>query len=192
MLRLNRGVRRLGERRLGGRFLFVLACLAIGGCGLVPPAVSIASFAADALSYAVSGKSVSDHGLSLVMQEDCAVLNFIQGQAICAPGPHPEIEMATPRDPDEDRTLLASAGGRGEAEGPLADAPHWAPPSLDGFLAEYAAAGLLLDAGPIATALPLEPVASGVVVDAVAAAEPARPQASVDDAGQSIAASTSS
>ena len=72
MLRLNRGVRRLGERRLAGRFLFFLACLAIGGCGLVPPAVSIASFAADALSYAVSGKSVSDHGLSLVMQEDCS------------------------------------------------------------------------------------------------------------------------
>ena len=66
------------------------------------------------------------------------------------------------------------------------------PSGLYGQLAEYASAGLFLDAGPTAALLPLEPVASGVVVDVVAASEPARPQASVDDAGQSIAASTPS
>jgi len=43
----------------------------------VPPAVSIASFAVDAFSYVVSGKSVSDHGLSMVMQEDCSVLKLV-------------------------------------------------------------------------------------------------------------------
>jgi hypothetical protein len=162
---------------LGGRLLLVFACLALGACGLVPPAVSIASFAADAFSYAVSGKSVSDHGLSMVMQEDCAVLNFIQGQRICAPGPHPEIQMVTPRDPDAERTLLASAGSRSDVDEASREAAHWVPPALDGFLPEYAAAGPVLEAGSVAAAFPLEPVASGVVVDLVAASEPDRPQA---------------
>ena len=58
------------------------------------------------------------------MQEDCCS-NFIQGQAIGAPGRIRKSTWRPRRDPDEDRTLLASAGGRGEAEGPLADAPHW-------------------------------------------------------------------
>ena len=162
---------------MGARLLYPLACLALGGCGLIPPAVSIASFAADAFSYAVSGKSVSDHGLSMVMQEDCAVLNFVQGQAICAPGPHPQIQMVRPRDSEVERTLLASIGSRSDAEEARGGALHWAPPSLDGFMADYVAAGPVLDGGPIAPTLALEPVASGVVVDLVAGTEPGRPQA---------------
>src|SRR5688572_17381789 len=104
--------------------------MAVSGCGLVPPAVSLASVAADAFSYAVSGKSVSDHGLSMVMKEDCAVLNFLQGAAVCEPGPHPQIEMVTPRDSEMQRTLVASAGDPEDAthrKGPDLTAPGFLP-----------------------------------------------------------------
>jgi hypothetical protein len=151
-----------GDGGLIFRILVLLSFTALGGCGLVPPAISIASFAADALSYAVSGKSVSDHGLSMVMREDCAVFNFVQGEAICAPGPHPQIRMVTPRDPEIDRTLLASAEAPSDAVGA---GPKWAPPAGAGLLpVQHAAAGPLLDEPLFLPAsLPLEPLASGPV-----------------------------
>ena len=73
--------------------------------------------------------------------------------------------------------ILASAGSRSDVDEASREAVHWVPPALDGFLPEYVAAGPVLDAGPVAAAFPLEPVASGVVVDLVAATEPDRPQA---------------
>jgi hypothetical protein len=139
------------------RVLTVLCCAALGGC--VPPAVSIASFAVDAFSYVVSGKSVSDHGLSLVMQEDCSVLKLVAGEAICAPGPHPEIRIAEPRDRDI-HTYLASINAQSDAE----ERAHWSQPDDRALLEEYAAAGPLLVYLPIAaTALILEPLASGTI-----------------------------
>ena len=145
------------------RILLLLSATALGGCGLVPPAISIASFAADAFSYAVSGKSVSDHGLSMVMQEDCAVLNFVKGEAICAPGPHPEIEMATPRDPEAERTLIASARPQPDTD-PVAESPIWVPPAPVALSMQYAAAGPLLEQPALPPAIILlEPVASGPV-----------------------------
>jgi hypothetical protein len=142
------------------RILVLLSFTALGGCGLVPPAISIASFAADAFSYAVSGKSVSDHGLSMVMSEDCAVFNFVQGEAICAPGPHPEIRMVTPRDAETQRTLLASAEASSDVAG---EGSSWAPPPGTGLLpVQHAAAGPLLDEPLFEPAsLSLEPLASG-------------------------------
>jgi hypothetical protein len=148
--------------------------MALGGCGLVPPAVSIASFAADAFSFAVSGKSVSDHGLSLVMQEDCAVLNFVKGSAICAPGPHPDIQMVAPREETE-RSLLAMAQSEADAASG-ASARSWTRPDGDLPL-DYASAGAVSQEpllGP--AALPLEPVASGPV-DVLASLGLAKPPA---------------
>jgi hypothetical protein len=149
------------------RVLVLLSGAALSGCGLIPPAVSIASFVADAFSYVVSGKSVSDHGLSMVMQEDCAVLNFVQGEAICAPGPHPEIQMAAPRDRD-DHTLLASAPIETDAPQEDREGLRWAPPAAGAFPVQYVAAGPVLGDPPIVPAvLTLEPLASGPI-DSVA------------------------
>ena len=156
------------------RILLLLSATALGGCGLVAPAISIASFAADAFSYAVSGKSVSDHGLSMVMQEDCAVLNFVKGEAICAPGPHPEIEMATPRDPEAERTLIASARAQPDTD-PVAESPIWTPPAPVALSMQYAAAGPLLDQPALPPAIILlEPVASGPV-DVLASVDAPKP-----------------
>jgi hypothetical protein len=141
------------------RIVLFLSFTALGGCGLVPPAVSIASFAADAFSYAVSGKSVSDHGISAVMQENCAFLNLVKGEAVCAPGPHPEIVMMAPREETE-RSLLAMAQNEADTQ----SAPSsWAPPEGD-LSMQYAVAGPVLNE-PLfqPLTLPLEPLASGPI-----------------------------
>lgn len=53
----------------------------LSGC-VLPPAVSVATLALDVGSFAVSGKTVTDHGLSLVAQEDCALTRVLEGE-IC-------------------------------------------------------------------------------------------------------------
>jgi len=63
----------------------------LGGCAL-PPAVMIASYAADGVSYIATGKSVSDHGISEVTGRDCAVWRIIKG-SICKDEP---TELAEP------------------------------------------------------------------------------------------------
>jgi len=59
----------------------------LGGC--LPPAVAVASYAADGASYAASGKSLSDHGISLAKSNDCATWHFIVGRAVCEDPKHP-------------------------------------------------------------------------------------------------------
>lgn len=68
------------------RYLWVLAPALLSGCGL-PPAVMIASYAADGVSYVATGKSVSDHGISEVTGRDCAVFRIIKGESVCKDTP---------------------------------------------------------------------------------------------------------
>lgn len=56
--------------------------LFLGGCGL-PPALSAASWALDGISYLASGKSVADHAISEVAQQDCALFRVVQGRELC-------------------------------------------------------------------------------------------------------------
>jgi hypothetical protein len=51
----------------------LLLPLLAAGCA-VPPVVTVASFAADGVSYAATGKSVTDHGISAATAHDCALL----------------------------------------------------------------------------------------------------------------------
>ena len=75
------------------RFIWMSAVLlSLSGCAL-PVAVSIASLALDAGSYLASGKTVSDHGLSLVMNKDCALLRVVEGP-ICQEESQYEVELA--------------------------------------------------------------------------------------------------
>ena len=141
------------------RSFAVLLCIALAGCGLVPPAVSAVSFAADAFSYAFSGKSVPDHGLSMVMKQDCAMLKLVEGEAMCKPGPHLEMKMAEPRDRD-DHTLVAAIDVRSDAE----EETHWSRPKDRGVLDDYATAGPLLgDLSLTVSTLLLQPLTSGTI-----------------------------
>ena len=50
----------------------------------MPPAVSLASLAADGVSYVTTGKSVSDHGISVATGNDCALMRPVfTGKAMC-------------------------------------------------------------------------------------------------------------
>lgn len=66
------------------RFAALLVPVFVTGCAL-PPAYTIASFAADGISYLATGKSTTDHALSIVAQEDCAMLRALREKAICVP-----------------------------------------------------------------------------------------------------------
>jgi hypothetical protein len=58
--------------------ILAAAAISLSGCGL-PPAVTYASYAADVISYLSTGKSVTDHGISVVLQKDCALLRVLDG-----------------------------------------------------------------------------------------------------------------
>jgi hypothetical protein len=69
--------------RHGGAAMLLIAPVLLPLCGCLPPAVTVASYAADGASYVVSDKSLSDHGLSAVKGEDCATWHFFVGRAVC-------------------------------------------------------------------------------------------------------------
>lgn len=64
--------------------LTLSAAFLLAGCA-VPPAVTIASLAVDGFSYAATGKSTTDHALSAITREDCAVLRVLKEEAVCSP-----------------------------------------------------------------------------------------------------------
>ncbi|MEH6632761.1 MAG: hypothetical protein V7776_18235 [Halopseudomonas aestusnigri] len=53
--------------------------LTLSGCAL-PPAIGVASLAVDVASYFFSGKTLTDHGISAVAQQDCALIRVMQGE----------------------------------------------------------------------------------------------------------------
>ena len=56
----------------------------LSGCIVaMPPAVQAASFALDGISYAATGKSVTDHALSAMANKDCAMARALNGEKIC-------------------------------------------------------------------------------------------------------------
>ncbi len=65
------------------RYFWPLAAAAVSivvsGCAL-PPIVTAVSLGADFMSLAGTGKTVTDHGISLVMDQDCALLRGLDGE----------------------------------------------------------------------------------------------------------------
>lgn len=95
-----------------------LAALLPAGCAL-PPAVTLASLAADGVSYAATGKSVSDHGISAATGNDCALMRPVfTGKAMC------QIDTARGKDVPVEvgRAAVARPGGPALASlGPAKD-----------------------------------------------------------------------
>ena len=65
--------------------LFAAAAVALSGCG-IPPMITVASLILDAASYGATGKTVTDHALSAVLQKDCALLRGLKGSVCVAEG----------------------------------------------------------------------------------------------------------
>jgi len=73
----------------------------LGGCMALPVPVQMASFALDGISMIATEKSLTDHGLSLLADQDCAVWRgFTEGE-ICQ----------TTTDGDDDAFTLSEVGG---------------------------------------------------------------------------------
>jgi Tfp pilus assembly protein PilX len=67
-----------------GRGLSICSCVMfLSGCALPLP-FQIASWALDGISYLATEKSVTDHGISIVAQKDCALLRVVKGDEICS------------------------------------------------------------------------------------------------------------
>jgi len=52
-----------------------------------PPAVTVATWAVDGATLALSGKSVSDHAISALTGKDCAMWRLLKGEPVCADYP---------------------------------------------------------------------------------------------------------
>ncbi|MGE0659191.1 MAG: SPOR domain-containing protein [Reyranellaceae bacterium] len=76
------------------KFLPAIIVLPLAGCGL-PPALMIASYAADGVLLFASGKTSTDHLLSMVEKRDCAVWRVVKSKNICQ-------EFTDGRDPYDD------------------------------------------------------------------------------------------
>lgn len=90
----------LANRGLIGRFAALgAALLLLGGCAL-PPAVAIASYVIDVGSFVATGKTATDHGISAVAQQDCAIMRVFEGQ-ICRDDPDYQLADAGVLEPLE-------------------------------------------------------------------------------------------
>ncbi len=63
--------------------LLVVSTFLLGACALPVP-VQVASWALDGVSLITTHKSVADHGLSLIANEDCAMWRAVEGDNICS------------------------------------------------------------------------------------------------------------
>jgi len=88
------------------RILLVLAPLLLAGCA-IPPAISIASYVIDGISYAATGKSVTDHGISAATGRDCATWRLIKGENPCKGDP---TERKDPAPVDEGQQATLPSG----------------------------------------------------------------------------------
>lgn len=64
-------------------FVALLLCI-LGGCS-VSPAVDAVSWTFDGVSYFLTGKSMTDHAVSIAAGKDCAMVRVVKGQKVCVP-----------------------------------------------------------------------------------------------------------
>jgi hypothetical protein len=92
------------------KFVPLFAVTLLSGCGVVPPIIGLASYALDGISLAASGRTVTDHAISMAANQDCKLYRLGQDREVCTDwGTEPQVVIRETRSPDlpEDRTLLA-------------------------------------------------------------------------------------
>ena len=108
---------------------FAAAAVSLSGCG-IPPVVSLATLALDLASYGSTGKTMTDHGISMVLREDCALLRVLDGpicveesetgtaeRKLARDDDSPASRRLAHRDDDEYRANLRGAAQTAEADG---------------------------------------------------------------------------
>lgn len=153
--------------------------LTTGACG-VPIAVSAASYAADGGLVAASDKTSTDHVLSVITKEDCAMWRIFRGRRICterADGEDPyDVNYTEPQREVSEDGVQYTAPLRATAGAP---AVSWDPATYTPPPAEPGA-----PAAPPATSSPAPPSPAAATKPATAAppatkasASPAKPKA---------------
>ena len=91
--------------------LWVLALAApLPGC--LPPALVIGSYAADGASYVSTGRTVTDHGISVATGRDCEIIaRSFQGKPICLDRPS---DLAVPVEDRREKQLYVVVGSYAE------------------------------------------------------------------------------
>ena len=82
----------------------VVASMILGGCGL-PVGVTIASWAADGISYVATDKTLTEHGISAVAGKDCSVWRMFKGGQFC-------VEWK-----DDDKAVIIAQNDHGQVDG---------------------------------------------------------------------------
>jgi cell division protein FtsN len=70
-------------KAMGRRFCVIACTMVLSGCALPVP-FQIASWAIDGISLLATKKSLTDHGISMATQKDCALWRGIKGDEICS------------------------------------------------------------------------------------------------------------
>jgi hypothetical protein len=85
----------------------------LSGCAM-PVAFTVASLALDTSSYMMSGKTLTDHGLSMAMEEDCSMVRLLdEDDDICQEKQDYEVadSALTPLSADSDLDIGFASGG---------------------------------------------------------------------------------
>ncbi len=150
----------------------LLLPLLLTGCAL-PPVVTVASLVADGVSFVTTGKSTTDHAISALADEDCALLRVVDERPIC--DPDGEVLFSVEISDSANETWLA------DAETALEDPNHENRPD--------AAADLQASVGPIPAPIPKPQLARATIVqpaqnDIVAEASSSAPTLTPAPVGQ--------
>ncbi len=100
---------------------------------VLPPAVTVASFAADGISLVATGKTVSDHALSTAANEDCRMWRLLTGGPVCRTAPLAPVATAPPSP-----APAAASSAAAPSPGPTAALPPAAAPGLADSSAPHA------------------------------------------------------
>lgn len=138
------------RRSFSALFAAALAA-ALSGCVAIPPAITLASLGVDLGSFALTGKTASDHVLSAVAGEDCRLAGALEGEicredqefeaALAVLEPLPGDARVAAAGPAPDERQLASNASSGDAPPPGFTVPSGAVVTEDAKKPEPAIGG---------------------------------------------------
>lgn len=142
--------------------------ISVASC-VLPPAVTVASFAADGISLVATGKTVSDHALSTAANEDCRMWRLLTGGPVCRTASPAPVAMAAPSP-----APVAASSAPALLPDPTAALPSAAPPTAPGLGASSAPHS---SPSPTALAAPSPPASEATLYPAPLEAIPTVPSA---------------
>jgi hypothetical protein len=94
------------------RVLILALPLLIAGCG-GPPVFELVYYGIQGVSLATSGRSVGDHAISAMMDQDCVVFRIVKGDSICHDAEEDDIPVSV--------SIARALKGDGPASDDLSD-----------------------------------------------------------------------